>query len=54
MECIQNLIEGNHFESANFAIQTSKASLDASQLLINARTSIQKVREEIKIVKQKV
>ena len=54
MDCIQNLILGNHFESLNFAIPNSLATLDASELLTNAKTSINEVRTKLAVVREQV
>ena len=54
MDCIYNLIRGNHFESANYAIQSSKHSLDANDLLMTAKDAMSMVREELQTFRQKV
>lgn len=53
MDCIYNLIRGNHFESASFAIQNSKASLDAKELLQTAKGAALSVRDELETVREK-
>lgn len=54
MECIYNLIRGNHFESANFAIANSKGSLDANEMLSTAKEAMGAVRSEIGTIREKV
>lgn len=54
MDCIYNLIRGNHFESANYAIQSSKTNLDAKELLATGKDAIAIVREELHTVREKV
>jgi hypothetical protein len=54
LDCIHNLIRGNHFESATFAIENSKNSLQGDEMLQTGREAITAVRSELAAVREKV